>query len=150
MKKRILVVSVLIAVCSLSVVAQPSVFRQKELPKMLQSWPISFRLSTAEMNQMLQEKSQTNMHISLDDRTQMELTFVKRQQWEDGSETIAYVINNLPKGTLFNVNKTYKNGKVLYRAHIVNHAYSDAYQLTSFNEREFVFTKTDTENIVVE
>jgi hypothetical protein len=95
-------------------------------------------------------REQSSHKVLLGNNVWLDLVFVKKQIWSDGSETYAYTVSNLPEGTMLNINKTYKDERLVYRAHVVNHKYSDSYQLTSYNEREFIFTKTDTENIVAE
>lgn len=141
---------VLIVICSFSSVAQTPQFHQHTLPRMLSNWPGSFSIPSLTISELLSAKEQSVTKVLLGNSMWLDLQFIKKQSWEDGSETYAYVVGNLPESTILNINKTIKDGRIVYRAHLVNHKYSDSYQLSSYNEREFVFTKTDTENIVAE
>ncbi len=137
-------------ICSITSVAQTPTFNQHELPKMLVNWPGSFSIPSIKIGEWMNAKEQSTTKVLLGNSMWLDLMFVKKQVWQDGSETYAYVVSNLPEGTLLNINKTIREERIVYRAQIVNHKYADAYQLTTYTEREFVFTKTDTENIVAE
>jgi hypothetical protein len=150
MKTKNYILSLFIVVCSLSAAGQKPEFHQHSLPQMLQVWPGSFSVPTLKITELLQGKAQSSFKILLGNSMWLDMVFLNKQTWEDGSETIAYTVSNLPEGTILNINKVLRHDMVNYRAHIVNHKYYDSYQLTSYNEKEFVFKKTDTENIVAE
>jgi hypothetical protein len=150
MKKPFYYLFVLIVMYSFSSVAQTLQFHQHALPEMLNNWPDSFGIPSLRVRELMSAREQSSHKVLLGNNMWLDIVFVKKQIWSDGSETYAYTVSNLPEGTMLNINKTYKDERPVYRAHIVNHKYSDSYQLTSYNEREFIFTKTDTENIVAE
>ncbi len=150
MKIKLHILSLFIVVCSFSAVGQKPEFHQHNLPQMLNVYPGSFSIPSVKITELLNGNAQSSFKILLGNSMWLDLVYINKQTWEDGSETIAYSVSNLPEGTILNINKVFRQGAVSYRAHIVNHKYSDSYQLSSFNEREFEFKKTDTENIVAE
>jgi hypothetical protein len=119
-------------------------------PNLFDKYPTELHISSAEIFALLKNNANDAVAVHSADGTVFNGHVTQNKKYDEYAQTISIELKDFPAGTKLIVNRIIRDGKTVYRAHILNHKNPDAYVLKSYDEHEFVFVKTDREKIVTD
>ena len=119
-------------------------------PKLFNSLPDEIHISASNMGSLLTSESIGNkITLNTQNTAPLSIELFNYTKWNDKEKTVAYKLIGYPEGTTLIINIIQRNGQTIYRGHIKNMIYSDAFTI-NFNGSELILKKTDREEIVAE
>jgi hypothetical protein len=117
---------------------------------LLNNYPGSIHIQSGIITDLMNRAKGEDVFITSSENIAFAGTVIQNVKWNENAQTLVLQLKGFPDDTKLIINKVFKDSKTVYRGHILNLKYSDAYQIISYNETEFVFSKTSTKNIVTE
>jgi hypothetical protein len=149
---KIILVNILLVLFGTNFESYAQVARVNEAaaPNLFDKYPAELHISATEILNLLKNNANDVVAIHSADGTVFNGHVSQNQNSNKDAQTVSIELKDFPPHTMLIVNRINKDGKIIYRAHILNHKNPDAYVLKSFDEREFVFVKTTKGKIVTE
>ena len=121
-----------------------------ENPKLFDKYPSVIHFQSNIINDLVAREKDESITAICDENFEFKGKILQNTQWNEDAQTIAVKLDSFPDDTKLIINIIKKDGKTIYRAHILNIRYPDAFKLTDYGGSKFVFTKILTEKIVTE
>ena len=121
-----------------------------ENPHLLDNYPGAIHIQSAIIIDLITKAKGEDISFSTSENVVFTGTIIQNTKWNETAQTVVIKLKGFPSDTKLIINKIYRDSKTIYKGHILNLKYPDAYQIISYNETEFVFSKTSARNIVTE
>lgn len=118
--------------------------------QLLDKYPSSIHIQSGIISDLINRVKGEDISITTSENIGFSGIITQNVKWNATAQTLVIQLKDFPAGTKLIINRIYKDSKTIYKGHILNIKYPDAYQIISYNETEFVFSKTSTKNIVTE